>query len=156
MHTYIHTYTHTHIHTYTHICFFWPTQADQSNPHPARARSQLTPGGACSHRKCGSTNSTPPKAARIPCTRSASQWQGEPATTTLPQAANALPRLKPEHGTWHHAHFAAVPLMKRRGHAEDFSSPKAPRRASNVRVMPQGHIYIYTYICIYIHIVVHT
>ena len=72
------------------------------------------------------------------------QWQEEPATTTLPQAASALPRLKPEHDTWHHAHFAAVPLMKRRGHAEDFSSPKAPRRASNVRALPQG-----LYICIY-------
>ena len=115
-------------------CFFFlPTQTDQSNPHPARARSQLTSGGACSHRRSGSTNSPPPKSSTNVMHPECGQRQGGTTPTTLPKAAPALPRLKPELGTWHHAHFAAVPLMKCRGH-----TPTLRARAASGGPPPQA------------------
>ena len=83
--------------------------------------------------------------------------------TTLPQAAPALPRLKPEHGTWHHTLFAVVPLKRCGGHTGDFSSPKAPGRALKRLGYASGakdayrciyagiYIYIYAYMLIYAH-----
>ena len=143
-------YIYIYIYIYNIIYLFcWPTHTDQSKPHPARARSQLTSSGACIHRRNGSTNSPPLKNNTNVMHPECGQRQGGTTPTTLPQAAPALPRLKPELGTWHHAHFAAVPLMKCRGHTPTLRARAASEGRLRTRHWRSTLPYIYIYIYIY-------